>query len=254
MSITQLSPSPTRVTIHQPNLFPRHKVIQKLAAADIWIVLDDVQFAKREWQNRCTIVPDHGTHTPHWLTLPVRLPRGQATLINEVGLVDSTEALQVARTTVVNAYRHSAGWESAERLVLPALQSGEGSLTQVCVRSTLALLAGAGAAPTVYYASELALPPGDPSDRIAALTELVGGDEYLCDSGGANYLKLDSFIERDIAVKWQNWQEPSPAFADCTPSRNISALNLMVRDADRYAALTRSPQWSDSRDVYAIAS
>jgi WbqC-like protein family len=254
MTIARLSQSPIRVTIHQPNLFPRHKVIQKLAAADIWIVLDDVQFAKREWQNRCMIVPDHGTRTPHWLTLPVRLPRGQASAINEVELIDATQALQVARNTVVSAYRHSPGWECAQRLVLPALQSNHVSLTQVCVRSTLALLACAGAAPTVYYASELALPPGDPSDRLAALTEMVGGSEYLCDSGGANYLQLDSFNRRDIAVKWQDWQEPSPAFADCTPSRNISALNLMVRGVDRYAALTRSSRWSDNRDVYALAS
>jgi WbqC-like protein family len=254
MTITRLSPAPTRVTIHQPNLFPRHKVIQKLAAADIWIVLDDVQFAKREWQNRCVIVPDHGTHTPHWLTLPVRLPRGQASAINEVQVIDAERALQVARNGIVNAYRHSPGWECAQPLVLSALQSDDASLTQTCVRSTLALLACAGAAPAVYYASELALPPGDPSDRLAALTELVGGSEYLCDSGGANYLKLDSFNRRDIEVKWQNWQEPSPAFADCTPSRNISALNLMVRDVGRYAALTRSSRWSDNRDVYALAS
>ena len=190
---SQLTPSPVRVTIHQPNLFPRHKVIQKLAAADIWIVLDDVQFAKREWQNRCMIVPDHGAHTQHWLTLPVRLPRGQASWINEVELVDTTQTLAAARNSIVNAYRHSPGWESAQRTVLSALESDDASLTQVCVQSTIALLACAGAAPTVYYASELALPPGDPSDRIAALTEMVGGSEYLCDSGGANYLTLDSF-------------------------------------------------------------
>jgi hypothetical protein len=254
MTIIQLPPPPTRVTIHQPNLFPRHKVIQKLAAADIWIVLDDVQFAKREWQNRCMIVPDHGAHKPHWLTLPVGLPRGQASAINEVELIDPTRALAVAKDSIVNAYRHSPGWDVAGQTVLSALESDAPTLAQVCVQSTLALLDCAGATPTVYYASELALPPGDPSDRLAALTELVGGSEYLCDSGGANYLKLDSFDRRGIDVKWQDWQEPAPAFADCTPSRNISAVNLLMRDADRYAALTQSSLWSDSRNVYALAS
>jgi len=32
--------------IHQPNLFPRLSTLAKLFAADLWIALDDVQFAR----------------------------------------------------------------------------------------------------------------------------------------------------------------------------------------------------------------
>lgn len=35
--------------IHQPNLFPRLVTLAKLFAADYWIVLDDVQFAHRDY-------------------------------------------------------------------------------------------------------------------------------------------------------------------------------------------------------------
>ncbi|MFW6692959.1 WbqC family protein [Streptomyces sp. MAR4 CNX-425] len=38
--------------IHQPNLFPRLSTLAKLYAADRWIVLDDVQFARRDYQHR----------------------------------------------------------------------------------------------------------------------------------------------------------------------------------------------------------
>lgn len=34
--------------IHQPNLFPRLTTLAKLFAADYWIVLDDVQFTRRD--------------------------------------------------------------------------------------------------------------------------------------------------------------------------------------------------------------
>jgi len=225
-------------------------VLQKIAASDIWIVLDDVQFAKREWQNRASIVPDHGKRQPHWLTLPVHLPNGQATSIADVELMDADNSLTAARATLANAFRHSPGWDRLQGPVQAALASGNTSLTDVCVRSTLALLECAGTVPVVRYASDLALPAGDPSDRIAALTELVGGTEYLCDSGGANYLRQDGFDRRDIAVSWQYWQEPMPAFADCTPARNISALNLAMRDLDRFVALTRHGSWNSDRTIY----
>ncbi|WP_262505732.1 WbqC family protein [Streptomyces sp. TRM68367] len=41
--------------IHQPNLFPRLSTLAKLYAADRWIVLDDVQFARRDYQHRARI-------------------------------------------------------------------------------------------------------------------------------------------------------------------------------------------------------
>jgi hypothetical protein len=32
--------------IHQPNFFPRLSTLAKLFTADIWVILDDVQFAR----------------------------------------------------------------------------------------------------------------------------------------------------------------------------------------------------------------
>ncbi|MFE7111305.1 WbqC family protein [Streptomyces sp. NPDC057575] len=37
--------------IHQPNLLPRLSTVAKILAADVWIVLDDVQFARRDFQH-----------------------------------------------------------------------------------------------------------------------------------------------------------------------------------------------------------
>ena len=40
------------VVIHQPNFLPRLKVFIKIAISDIWVIYDDVQYVRREWQNR----------------------------------------------------------------------------------------------------------------------------------------------------------------------------------------------------------
>ncbi|WP_436849202.1 WbqC family protein [Streptomyces atriruber] len=47
--------------IHQPNLWPRLTTLAKLFAADHWIVLDDVQFARRDYQHRARIAASTDT-------------------------------------------------------------------------------------------------------------------------------------------------------------------------------------------------
>jgi WbqC-like protein family len=41
--------------IHQPNFFPRLSTLAKLFTADIWVILDDVQFTRRDYQHRCLV-------------------------------------------------------------------------------------------------------------------------------------------------------------------------------------------------------
>ena len=43
--------------IHQPNFLPRLSTLAKVCAADIWVILDDVQFSRRDYQNRCSRPP-----------------------------------------------------------------------------------------------------------------------------------------------------------------------------------------------------
>jgi hypothetical protein len=84
--------------IHQPNFLPRLSTLAKLYAADIWVILDDVQFTRRDYQHRCYLAPAPDALLPgRWLTLPVHLPGGRATLIRDARLAEP--ALTAKRTT-----------------------------------------------------------------------------------------------------------------------------------------------------------
>ena len=75
--------------IHQPNFLPRLSTLAKLYAADTWIILDDVQFTRRDYQHRCYLAPVPDARLPgRWLTLPVHLPGGRETLIREARLAE----------------------------------------------------------------------------------------------------------------------------------------------------------------------
>ncbi|QQE75515.1 WbqC family protein [Brevibacillus composti] len=57
------------VAIHQPNLFPWLGFFDKMARADLFILLDHVQFTRRGYQNRVQLKGPQGLQ---WLTVPVK--------------------------------------------------------------------------------------------------------------------------------------------------------------------------------------
>ena len=59
---------PVKVAIHQPQYLPWLGYLDKLDSADVFIILDTVQFKKHEWQNRNRIRTKEGWQ---WLTVPI---------------------------------------------------------------------------------------------------------------------------------------------------------------------------------------
>src|SRR5437660_11263510 len=57
-----------RIAIHQPQYLPWLGYLDKLDRADVFVVLDTVQFKKNEWQNRNRIRTAQGWQ---YLTVPV---------------------------------------------------------------------------------------------------------------------------------------------------------------------------------------
>ncbi|MFE7855726.1 WbqC family protein [Streptomyces sp. NPDC057403] len=72
----RVSPSCGVCAIHQPNLFPRLPTLAKLFAADRWIVLDDVRFARGDYQHRARLAALDDPGRQQWPSLPTHLPHG----------------------------------------------------------------------------------------------------------------------------------------------------------------------------------
>src|SRR5207249_11577269 len=58
------------VTIHQPERLPWLGFFDKIRQADVFVMLDHVQYRKRYFQNRNRIRAEHGAI---WLTVPVHV-------------------------------------------------------------------------------------------------------------------------------------------------------------------------------------
>jgi hypothetical protein len=188
--------------IHQSNFFPRLPTLAKLYAADVWVVLDDVQFNARDFQHRAWLVLPDDTQA-QWLTIPVHKPFGHATRIDEVLLAEHTKAARRVTQLVRDYYGRSPHWPLlAGPVAQVATSLAMGSrLADVAEVSTLALLNLLGWHGRAVRSSSLSARP-ERSARLADLAHAVDADEYLCGTGGAKYLDVEPFKAHDIAVQY----------------------------------------------------
>ncbi len=216
-----------RVAIHQPNFLPRLKVLQKLANADVWCVLDSVQYCTREWQNRTRIVAMHGDNRTFWLSVPVHRQHGRNTLICEISIANPLLTARLVQLTLFHAFRRAPYWTAINDLLsnFKALPAAD-TLTHLCVDTTCSLLHIAGRQPTVLFASSLSV-TGKASTLMAAICRHLNATTYLADSGARTYLQPAPF--RGIEVLWQNWCEPAERWPGINSWRDISSVNYLAR-------------------------
>src|SRR5262245_50870242 len=144
--------------IHQPNLFPRLSTLAKLYAADIWIVLDDVQFNHRDYQHRARLASPDDVTRQQWLSLPVHRPFGRSTRINEVLLLDPDTGARRVLQLVQQHYGHAPHWHEMRGVVqeVAAAVAVSPRLADVTEVSTRLLLEALGWRGSVVRSSELA--------------------------------------------------------------------------------------------------
>jgi hypothetical protein len=182
------------VTIHQPNFLPRLSTLAKLYAADHWIVLDDVQFVRRDYQHRTRLADLHDPTIQRWLTLPVHLPHGRATLIRDIHLADVATTRRRVPLLLAQHYRRSPHWPILHHVIDQILATLDhtdrlADIAETSTRTLLNLLDWPGA---IHHSHTLPART-DRSARLADLTTAVGATTYLCGTGGTHYLNAHPF-------------------------------------------------------------
>ncbi len=206
---------------------PRLKVLQKISASEVWVVLTTVQYAKQEWQNRCKIAPTSEALDPFWVSIPASLPSGSKTLIKDVKTPNLSRILSKYRNRIHSAfsdlpYRACAMdyWDETTSLV-----SSE-NLCELSSVSTIVALKRYGRRPMIIDSRDIAH-SGAKSILVASICSAIGATEYIADSGARSYLQSNDF-DRKIKIRWQDWDGQTIA-QDLSKWRNFSFINLLAR-------------------------
>lgn len=229
-----------KVAIHQPHYLPWLGYLAKWAAADVFVLLDTVQYEKNGWQNRNRIKTAEG---PRWLTVPVRVHLG--TVLTDVA-IDSVQPWPRRHLAALeHAYARAPRWPRYAEALRAIYDATWERLVPLNVAVATWLARAVGITTPVRLASELGMSETEPTARLVALCRAVGGTTYLAGQDGARYMDVGQFKAASIEVQAQAYQHPVYAqlHGDFVPF--LSALDLLLMHGDEALGILRSGDaWS----------
>jgi hypothetical protein len=241
------------VAIHQPHYLPWLGYLHRMAQVDLFIVLDHVQFERRNYQNRSQIRLEGEAR---WLSVPVLQGSQKDRIVDK--LVDNADPRPWGAThfsTLRHAYReaeHFGAYAGALRAVLEARWERLADLD----RATLQFLRDALDIRTpLAYSSELAA-PGARAELILNLCKAVGAQRLLAGFGGSRgYLDVDAFAREGVSVQRHEFKHPT--YRQCGPQPfipGLAALDLVFNcGAQSRAVLFDGSVHGDQRAVEQVA-
>ncbi len=193
------------VAIHQPNYLPWLGYFHKIARAEVFIFLDDVQFSKNSLTNRVRILGGDGSR---WLTVPVSAHLGDR--IDEVRPAREDWAARHV-DTLGTFYRHAPFFGE----IMPVLRdmlgaAATGTLAQINRRLVEGLARRLGLRCAFRASSEFETGQATGDDRLIRLVESVApGGCYLSGRGGAGYQDPAKFAAAGLELRYTDFVHPA---------------------------------------------
>lgn len=193
-----------KVAISQPTYLPWMGYLDLIDQVDVFVILDNVQFAKQTWQQRNRIRTAGGLQ---WLTVPVKLHFGQ--LINEVEIreadfhVDHLRAIELA-------YRRAPRFQEYFEGISSSISKRRSSLLVDLNLSLLTwIMEALGIQTPLVRASKLGQ-HGKRTELLANVCSELGATEYISPAGSAAYLlrEQELLTSRGIEVLFHHYEHP----------------------------------------------
>ena len=191
------------VVIVQSNYLPWRGYFDLIRRADEFILLDSVQYTRRDWRNRNIIKTPAG---PQWITVPVEVKGQYDAAIDKIRVDNPGFAGKHVRAMELN-YRKASAFEEIVAVVVQPAPRGEAEAPLLSALNECLLTAIArklGIATPIRRCTGLlergAMEAIDPTARLLALCKVAGASNYLSGPNARGYLDESRFHEAGVRV------------------------------------------------------
>lgn len=191
-----------KIAITQPEFMPFLGFVDKMRQVDMLVLLDDVQYNKREFQNRNRIRSKDGFL---WMTVPVKSKGKFEQKIMDVEIDNSQDWRDRIFGQIVSCY-FQVPFYSVYRKIFKSIFEKEWDWLvdlNVCIIDWAKEIFRYKDL-KIIRASELNV-GGVKSEHLANICRAVGATEYLSGKMGKDYLEEDKF---DCKVSYQDFKHP----------------------------------------------
>lgn len=190
------------VSIHQPQYLPWCGYIAKIHESDVFVLLDDVQFKKNEWQNRNRICTPQGAK---WITVPVAHHFGQK--INKVQINNTNNWRDDHKKAFEFNYKKASFYGEYSDRFLNILNQSWDNLSEINVAMIKEIVSCLGIDTKLVCSSEIKT-SNDSTGRLVDLCQHFKGDQYISGPDGPNYMDMDQFKQANIEIVVQSYTHP----------------------------------------------
>ncbi len=214
------------VAIHQPHFLPWLGYLHRMTKVDAFVLLDHVQFERRNYQNRTAIMVDG---VARWLTVPV-VQRSQKETILEKR-IDNPRNGETrwwgphSFRTLRFAYRRAHHVEHYAPWLQEVLERRWGRLVELNEVLLDFLREAFEIRTPLIRSSELAV-DGHRANLILNICRRVGADTLLAGNGGSRgYLDVERFAAAGVRIVWHDFRHP--VYAQCGHGSFVAGLSAI---------------------------
>lgn len=193
----------TMAGIIQSNYVPWRGYFDFIAQVDAFVLLDDVQYTRRDWRNRNVIKTDRGLR---WLTIPVESKGRYEQRIDEV-VIANEGWIEEHLSTIRHAYSRAECFDETWPWLAQTYRSlrGVSRLTDVNERLIRAICEVLEITTPISRSSDYPTKPGK-NERLIDICLALGAKGYLSGPAAASYVDQRLWNEAGIEVSFKRYE------------------------------------------------
>jgi hypothetical protein len=221
-----------RITIHQPEHLPYFGLLDKINKSDIFVVLDDVQYVKSNFQNRNKILTKNGVK---WLTIPINKNGRFKTILEQETFGDWKVRY---KNKVIESYRKYDHFEEGFYLIDSMLSINSNKLLDYNLFYIKQLKESLKIKTEIVLSSSLNVKETS-SKRIQEICKCFPTTEYIAGPASKNYLNNIDIKIINHESKFQPYLQknssifiPMLSSLDIIMSVGLNQLSIMLSNSN----------------------
>lgn len=191
-------------SVHQPQYIPWLGFFHKLLHSDIFVFLDDVQYKKREFQNRNKIRTKDGWM---WLTIPVLTKNKFFQKINEVKINNTYDWRKEHWKSILCNYSSAPYFDELKNFFEEIYKRVWERLIDISLYILDFIFAYLEIKTHITFSSQLNINKTG-TERIIEIARKLKATTYLSGVGGKEYLEEKLLFENGVNLAYQFFQHP----------------------------------------------
>ncbi len=212
-----------KAVVHQPQYFPYPGFFHKLSQADVYVIMDKVQYDKR-FTNRNKIIATNGWT---WITVPIK--KDHKFMQNmDVEINNELEWRELHWKKICQSYANAKYFHLYKDYFEWLFKTEWRFLFDLDLHAIKKVMEWLNLKIEVIKESELNI-EGKSTERLINACKAVGADTYLSGTGGKNYIDEKLFEKHNLKFEYQKYH-PLPYSQRLAKSfiPDLSIIDMLV--------------------------